>query len=71
MINYSQVCLQMQSDLNSLYEWCVRNGMQINVEKSWILTISKVKNDFVVEYPINDKILEKIKEIEVLNVRSF
>ena len=49
-------CRKIQSDLDSLVNWCVVNGIVINISKCCIISYSRCLNHIIYNYNI-DKIL--------------
>lgn len=61
-------CLILQSNINKLQNWCVANNLFLNIDKCKTLTFCRTKTPLSFKYTIENKILEKVKEIRDLGV---
>lgn len=61
-------CNQLQSDINTLLEWCALNGMDLSVNKCSVITFTRAKNPITFEYTANDHILQRLAEVRDLGV---
>lgn len=58
----------LQNSLNSLYEWCLINKMELNISKCKQITFHRKSQPIEHQYTINNIPLEKITEIKDLGV---
>ncbi len=62
-------CLILQNDLNTVNDWCVSNGLELNVMKSKLLRVSLRKNKNInFSYTINDISIEQVNSHKHLGV---
>ncbi|XP_060857669.1 methyl farnesoate epoxidase-like [Metopolophium dirhodum] len=60
--------LELQCDLNSLYQWCIENDMSLNIDKCAIVSFSLKKNTLLFDYTLNNSILTRNYVIKDLGV---
>lgn len=60
--------LQLQYDLNSLYQWCIENDMSLNIDKCAIISFSLKKNTLLFDYKLNNSNLTRTNVIKDLGV---
>lgn len=61
-------CIVLQKDLNTVSNWCVLNGMSLNVNKSCVISFTKKKNRYIHQYYIGDKVLSRSEVVRDLGV---
>lgn len=61
-------CFKLQKDLDRLCVWCNSNGMELNVAKCKILTVSRKKQNILFNYKICDEELERVSVMKDLGV---
>ncbi|KAL0832995.1 hypothetical protein ABMA28_001118 [Loxostege sticticalis] len=62
-------CATLQSDLQTVSEWCYANKMRLNVEKCYIISFTRKKNKLTYSYTIEDHSLGRrniVKDLGVL-----
>lgn len=59
---------ELQRSLNGLYQWCVINRMDLNINKCKVITFHTIKNPIIYQYSINNINLQRITEIKDLGV---
>ena len=60
--------IMLQSNLDIFHEWSIKNGLLINFEQSKLITFSRGTRMFEVDYSIDSRVLERVKEIRNLEV---
>ena len=58
----------LQSDLDQLANWCVNNGMELNVKKCHLMVFSRMRNVANQIYTINDYPLDTVSQVKDLGV---
>lgn len=61
-------CLMIQSDIDSLYNWSVSNGLHLNKDKCFIISFTKSRIVVPFDYHINGNILSRVSQIKDLGV---
>ncbi|HBK82686.1 MAG TPA: hypothetical protein DDZ41_03680 [Flavobacterium sp.] len=61
-------CLELQSDLNKLYEWSCKNKLFLNIDKCKVMTFCMKKNTIEHQYNIGNQVLERVKIFKDLGV---
>eukprot|EP00918_Siedleckia_nematoides_P071065 GHVU01155190.1.p1 GENE.GHVU01155190.1~~GHVU01155190.1.p1 ORF type:complete len:150 (-),score=9.30 GHVU01155190.1:480-929(-) len=61
-------CNNIQKDIESLYAWSVKWGLDFNCKKCKILTVNKQRTTILVGYNINGNVLERVGKIKDLGV---
>ena len=61
-------CINLQNDLDLLYNWSCKWNLKFNAKKCKILSICRSKNPVHFYYNINGQILEKVQNIRDLGV---
>lgn len=61
-------CFMLQNDLDNLYKWSLDWGMNFNIGKCKVLTISRSRNKIKFNYSINQTILEHVGTFKDLGV---
>jgi len=64
----------LQSDLDTFNEWCISNGLSLNIDKCQIVTYSKKLNPLQYYYHIRDIILHRspfIKGLEFYLIPNY
>jgi len=61
-------CLLLQQDLNSLYEWCKKWKLSLNLDKCEIMSVSNRVNTVEFNYHIGDVELERVNHVTDLGV---
>ena len=61
-------CLDLQSDLDLLYEWSVKWKLNFNATKCKILSVNRSKNPVSFYYNLNGHVLERVNDIKDLGV---
>jgi hypothetical protein len=67
-VRYFQDCLKIQSDLNSLAEWCETNAIELNVGKCKSITCSSLRHPTECSYMLGGIILDRVDFINDLGV---
>jgi hypothetical protein len=49
-VNSPQDCNLLQSDISSVYDWCVANGMKLNIGKTRVISFSRKTNALIYDY---------------------
>jgi hypothetical protein len=62
-INSIDDCHKLQSDVDRLQEWCVKNKFDLNVEKCKAISFSRSKQPMEFTYRIGGHELERVEEI--------
>lgn len=58
----------LQHDLNKISEWCMVNGMSLNVKKCVVMSLTHSPNKRTFDYVLNDVILERVAFMKDLGV---
>ena len=70
--NWDRMVVKIQSGLNSFQEWCVNNGMKLNIKKSKSLVIGstfKLANiNLDNRFTLNEVVLERVQSYNYLGV---
>lgn len=61
-------CLKLQNDLNKILSWCVKNKMELNINKCKTVTFSKKKSPILFNYNIDGMDLARVNTIDDLGV---
>lgn len=61
-------CAVLQQDIDSLAEWCVSNGMEMNALKCKVITFSKSRTSMSYAYKVNGTNLDRVTSIKDLGV---
>lgn len=61
-------CNRIQTDLNSLNDWCVKNNLNLNVSKCKVLCLTRSHSPIHFNYCINGESVERVTEIKDLGV---
>lgn len=61
-------CRNLQEDLDKISEWCVTNGMRLNLDKCKVITFSRLSEPLIYEYKLENHPLERVDEITDLGV---
>lgn len=61
-------CHTLQSDIDRLKDWCVRNDMDLNIDKCSVITFTRSRSAIVFDYAINSQNLKRVYEIKDLGV---
>ena len=71
--NWERVVGKIQAGLNSFQEWCVNNGMKLNIKKSKSLVIGTPHNlanlDLDNRFVLNDVFLERVRSYNYMVLR--
>lgn len=60
--------LRMQADLDILDNWCVANGMMLNINKCHTMRFYRNRVPIIFNYQINSRALDEVQEIKDLGV---
>jgi hypothetical protein len=63
-----QDCMKIQSDLNTLSEWCERNSLFLNVDKCKTITFSRTQYSVEFAYMLAGLALDRVSCIHDLGV---
>ena len=63
-----QSCIELQSDIDSMYKWSQLWQMDFNVIKCYIISFTRSKNPILFDYTMNGVPLQRIDEIRDLAV---
>jgi hypothetical protein len=58
-------CLEIQSDLNRLVEWCEANALELNVGKCKSITFSRLRHPIEFSYMLGGIALDRVDSIRV------
>lgn len=61
-------CAALQQDVDTVAEWCVANGMEMNALKCKVISFNKSRGRLNFEYTANGVILERVTTIKDLGV---
>ena len=67
-IKSMQDCEQLQSDLNSLSEWCKKNLLELNYSKCSILSFTRKKAPTTFRYTLDGEFLPRTEEVMDLGI---
>ncbi|KAL1447511.1 hypothetical protein WDU94_005689 [Cyamophila willieti] len=68
IVNKSHDARNLQNTLDSLFEWCQINRMELNVSKCKVITFHRNKSPVIHQYTINNIPLERVNQIKDLGV---
>jgi hypothetical protein len=68
VINSSDDCLLLQSDINSVSDWCAANSMRLSICKMHVMSYSRKKNILSYEYQLCHTAIARTSSIEDLGV---
>uniref|UniRef100_A0A8D8YGL8 Reverse transcriptase domain-containing protein n=1 Tax=Cacopsylla melanoneura TaxID=428564 RepID=A0A8D8YGL8_9HEMI len=68
IISKLEHCLELQSAINDLVNWCELNRMFLNVDKCHVATFNRIKNPVIFEYTMNGNKLSRTNNIKDLGV---
>jgi hypothetical protein len=54
-------CKPLQHDINSVYNWCLVNGMKINLGKTTIISFSRKTNSIYFNYKFCNNLITHVK----------
>jgi hypothetical protein len=62
-------CLLLQRDLNSIYEWCQRWKLRLNLDKCEIMTVTNRANTLKFVYHMDDvcSLAQKVSDFSTLS----
>ena len=63
-----QSCIELQSDIDSMYKWSQLWQMDLNVIKCYIIFFTRSKNHILFDYTMNGVPLQRVDEIRDLGV---
>ena len=63
-----QSCIELQSDIDSMYKWSQLWQMDFNVIKCYIISFTRSKNHILFDYTMNGVPLQRVDEIRDLGV---
>ena len=63
-----QSCIELQSDIDSMYKWSQLWQMDFNVIKCYIISFTRSKNPILFDYTMNGVPLQRVDEIRDLGV---
>lgn len=61
-------CLMLQHDINKIYAWGERNGLNFNINKCAIMTLDPIKPKFMFEYKLGNTVLKRVQEFVDLGI---
>ena len=67
-INSLSDCINLQEDISNLYDYCTRNRLFLNIDKCHYITFSRLHENILFSYHINNSELHKIDSINDLGV---
>lgn len=67
-ITSSEDCQELQSDVNSVFNWFCENRMTLNISKCQVLTFTRKLKHINFDYTINDLLITRKKECKDLGV---
>ena len=67
-ITCHQDCLELQSDLNKIFNWCKSNCLSLNNKKCYILSFSLAKQIIEYDYNVNNVSLLRTSHVKDLGV---
>ena len=67
-INSSQDLIILQIDLNTIFNWCLRNNMYLNIAKCYFMRFSRLIKPVPAQYHINNTDLSQVSVIKDLGV---
>lgn len=53
-INSDACCLGLQRDVDAIYEWSLRNKMELNLSKCYVMSFGRMRHPIYFSYKIND-----------------
>lgn len=65
--SYSDQCC-LQSDLSGFNDWCVKNGLELNIDKCKLMKFTRKKHPLSFDYKINNRVLEAVSLFKDLGV---
>jgi len=68
IINSWEDCQALQRDLNTIAQWCLENGMSLNVTKCQVLSFTNRREKILYDYTINGTSLERTSSATYLGV---
>lgn len=68
VINSTLDCVALQDDIDSLLQWCIENGMTLNIGKCKVITFCRSLSSINYTYAINGTTLERVGSIRDLGV---
>ena len=67
-INSVNDCLKLQQDIDALYKWSTKWGLNFNPSKCKILTVTRLTNQYLFKYKLNGCELERVTEMKDLGI---
>jgi hypothetical protein len=61
-------CQMLQSDVDNLYAWCLRNKLRVNIDKCALLSFTRQRDPQVPIYRINNQIIKRVDNFKDLGV---
>lgn len=61
-------CYELQKNLTYLYDWCIRNGLRLNIEKCAVVSYAKVNNPILYHYGVDSHPIERKSTVSDLGV---
>lgn len=67
-IKSSEDCIELQKDLDNLYDWCLINNLRLNVDKCACMRFTRKRNVTTYEYTIGGSDLRWLDQVKDLGV---
>lgn len=67
-IEVNSDCDILQNDLDSVYQWCSQNKLQLNISKCSVMSFHRINHPIIFQYNINGVILERVERFRDLGV---
>ena len=61
-------CIALQSDLDNIFQWCLRNRLYLNILKCLVVSYSRKKSTLCFQYLINNTNLKRVMNITDLGI---
>lgn len=58
----------LQKDIDAIGQWCVNNGLQMNIDKCRVMTITKKRHPITYNYTLDGVAIERVNKIRDLGV---
>ncbi|XP_038118722.1 uncharacterized protein LOC119769624 [Culex quinquefasciatus] len=63
-VNNNVNCCALQSDINSLLNWCDLNGMKVHAKKCKVVSFSRSRDPLGFEYTVERRALDRVTSIK-------
>jgi hypothetical protein len=68
-IRFYDDAVLIQANVNSFQEWCIDNGISLNIAKCKITFFSLKNNNFCYDYTINNFTITRVNEVIDLGIK--